>query len=181
MQLAAIVALVNEFVPRELGTKCLKLIELSHQRHGFDGFGKRIASRESRVALTVIPGMFQVMEAASSAYKLRMVCWILGLAIVAISWLTSWWLLLSLLVVAVSVRMLIKSERQLLEFSAAILLGLEMLADGFAGWGIKYPDAQARARLIFGEAPSHQWLDYYLPRRANLTPEDLRRFGPRAN
>ena len=63
---------------------------------------------------------------------------------------------------------------------AAMLLSLEILVSDFAGWGSAYPTAWEAARRAFGpddDAPM-EWLDYYLPRRAELEADLVKVFGP---
>jgi hypothetical protein len=64
---------------------------------------------------------------------------------------------------------------------AATVLSLEMLVNDWAEWGTAFPVARRQAELVFASAsqlsPS-RWLEYYLPRRAELDPVLVRFFGP---
>ena len=168
-------------IPPELLQKCKAVVEVSHQEHGFRGLPARLTSRDSMIVLALVPGMLQVMEGVSAGFKMRVGCWVVGLVLVALSWFTSWWMLLGLSVVVIIERRLARSERKSWQFLAAVLLSLEVLADDFAGWGRAFPGEQATAREILAGNSSplrFQWLEFYLPRRTDFSEEILDGFSP---
>lgn len=87
------------------------------------------------------------------------------------------WFLLALAVSVAAERRFRYRERKAWQVLAAALLSLEVLASDFAGWGAAYPAERKEAQQAF-EGLHTEWLDYYMPRRSQLTADDLRRFGP---
>ena len=82
--------------------------------------------------------------------------------------------------ILVAERILAFKERQFWILLAAMLFSLEILAYDFAGWGTANPAARESAIFALGSDASVplEWLDYYVPRRAELGPDLVRSFGP---
>jgi len=168
-------------LPIPLLKKCAALINHTHKIQGFRGLASKITVKENMIALAFFPDMLVFMKNVSFLFKIRVFCWLLGIAIFILSWVFSWWLLFGLVVIFVIDRILVTYERQNLMGLSTHLLALEMLTSDFAGWGDAYPDETQQAFRILGEdAASHtsKWLDFYLPRREELSVSILRDFGP---
>jgi hypothetical protein len=167
-------------VPVDLLKRCATIARATHDQIGYRSLPSLVVSRDNMIAIAAIPDALAVMGTASSAWKLRVACWGLAVAIVFLAWRFSWWFLLSMLGVVLIERFLARTERRSWLFLAGTLLGAEMLASDFAGWGKAYPENTARARSILGGSPSTGWLDFYLPQRRNLTATALAVFGPQS-
>jgi hypothetical protein len=181
MAMRPIDAMTDFRIPPELLQKCTGLVAVSHQEHGFRGLPARLTSRDSMIVLALVPGMLQVMQGVSAGFKMRVACWFVGLVLVALSWFTTWWALIGVLVTVIIERSLARSERKSWEFLAAVLLSLDVLVDDFAGWGTAFPNEQAAAREILVGRLSPlklEWLEFYLPRRTGLSSDMLQGFRP---
>jgi hypothetical protein len=121
------------------------------------------------------------MSSIDAGFKLRLLTWIAGAALVVGSFLLTQWMLLALPFVGLAAWRLKSSEKDYWMFEASVLLALDMLESDFAGWGSAFPAARSQALEILGGSPSSDWLDYYLPRRATLDVEKTRgAMGPKA-
>jgi hypothetical protein len=93
----------------------------------------------------------------------------------------NWWITLALIPTVSGMIYFYKLGANSYTLIAAIILAFEMLADDFAGWGTRFPDAVHQARKIFTETEQNnltRLLDIYFPSRAHLDPALLQQFGP---
>jgi hypothetical protein len=165
------------FLPKELVQKCFALIESSHKRHGFGNLPGRITAEKSMVPLALFPDGLALMGSTAVAFKLRILNWVVGLAILIAGSLLNHWILLGLVVTLAVDRKLASFERRQWTLLAAFLLALEVLANNFAGWGDAYPAESQKALKMFSDDGQTIWLDLYLPPRNELD-SSLRWFGP---
>lgn len=168
-------------LPKELVFKCLGLIERTHKSIGLSNLPARVWEKRNMVALACLPDALAIMGSARGAFKRRALCWLSGVAVLIAAWFLSWWVLLGLVVVFVAHRKLVASEHKMWMLLAAMLLSLEVLAQDFAGWGRAYPKEREKALSLLEDEPSKcrtMWLDYYLPRRKEISPSLLQGFGP---
>jgi len=141
-----------------------------------------VATKRNAVAAAFLPEGRTLLAAATSAFRIRLFLW--GVAVVALvlSPFLTWWLACLTVVALIVERTIAAKERGFFVALAATLLGAEMLASNFAGWGDAYPSAREKAMIAFGlhiDADSDmEWLDFYLPRRAELDADMLKTFGP---
>jgi hypothetical protein len=165
------------FLPDQLVTICSLLVMKTHSSQGFGDLARRLASKQNTTSLACIPDMLTIMRGIDGGFKLRIAFWLLGLGLIIAAWAFDWRIVLGLLVVIAADRHFSSSDRKSWMVLASVLLSLEVLANDFAGWGSAYPGERDTALGILG-GQRCEWLDYYLPRRASLTPELLHQFGP---
>ena len=168
----------DNFLPKELVQKCFLLIESTHKSHGFGNLPARMTNRDNMVPLALIPDSCALMGSVSAAFKLRILSWVAGLAVLIAGLLLSRWILLGLVVVLLADRKLVSSERRQWMLLAAFLLALEMLASDFAGWASAYPQERKKALAVLGDSRKSEFLDFYLPRRNEIDSSLLKEFGP---
>lgn len=164
-------------IPEELMVKCSLLVQKTHDTLGFGDLPKRIATKDNAAAIACAAGLLPILQRTSTVFKRRIVCWVASLAIVVLALTYTWWWLLALAVTVAAERYFRSSERKGWQVLASALLGLEVLASDFAGWGAAYPAERKEAQEAFARLHT-EWLDYYLPRRSQLTADVIRRFGP---
>lgn len=170
-------------IPVELFQKCSQVVRTTHRHKGISDLPARITSagKDHMTALVLIPAGAQLMRSIDAGFKLSLITWIVGAALVVGSFLLTRWMLLALPLVGLAVWRLNSSEKDYWIFEASVLLALDMLSSDFAGWGAAFPAARRQALEILGGSPSSEWLDYYLPRRATLDVEKTRKaMGPKA-
>ena len=162
---------------RELVSKCFVLVESTHKGIGFDRLPARICQKDNMVALAFVPGADNIMRGAHGGFVLRIYCWLAGLGVLIAAWALSWWVLLGLVGVFVVDRRLAASDRRAWMLLAAMLLSLEILAHDFAGWGTACPNERQEALSFLGQQSENlktTWLDYYLPRRGEISDSILK-------
>jgi hypothetical protein len=161
------------FPPKELVHKCYALVEATR----IPNLPKLIVTRDNMVTLGLQPKMVEILGSASAAFKLRIACWVAtAVALCCVLAISPWLLVAAFVAVAVE-RVLAHQEKKTYKFLAAVLLSLEVLADDFAGWGRANPHDRQKAIEVMGDK-RQVWLDCILPRRSNLTPEQIESFGP---
>lgn len=174
--------MTDKILPVDLIKKSLALVERTHQTVSPRNLPRMIASKRNAVAVAMLPEAVFILRAAVSSFRLRVGCWAFaGLALVLSPLLTWWFLAVSALAI-VAERAVAARERRFWLLLAVMLLGAEMLASDFAGWGTAYPDARHAAVEALGSSPSSapifEWLDYYLPRRDQIGTDLMTAFGP---
>ena len=141
-----------------------------------------MTTKRNAVAAALIPEAFIALRAATSAFKVRVLLWVLAGASILLCFFLGWWCLCLTAIAVVLQGVVAAKERGFWILTSAVLLSAEMLASDFAGWGTRYPTARQYARLALGfdsdDAPVLEWLDYYLPRRAELSADLLKALGP---
>jgi hypothetical protein len=171
----------EDFPPKELVQKCFGWISYAQRGSGLTTLKKAITTHTNMVALALIPGGLNPLGGiANKAVPLRIVCWILGFAILLAGLISNHWILFGIVLVFIAERKLASLERQEWLLMAAFLLAAEMLANDFAGWGGAYPQAQKKALELFGDSPKSEIPDFFFPRRVGIPEEILKEFGPHA-
>ena len=171
----------NNILSMDLVQKCVALVRRIHKTDGFGNLPARITTKDNIIALGCMAYTMVFMKSASSVYKIRKFCWLIGIAIIVLAWIFNWWILLGLIAVYIADLLLASEEIKFWLCLSAALLALEMLTNDFAGWGKAYPEEREKALNILGdksENPRNTWLDFYLPRRPELAPSLLKDFGP---
>ena len=172
----------KNFIPKELFQKCSLLVRSTHKDIGYGELPKMIASGKDIVAVTLIPDAFAVLKTTATLFKLRNLCWIIIIILLILSFLLSKWFLLGIIVVFLFERYLSNIDHKSYMFLSSVLLSLEMLVNDFAGWGSAFPKAQRKAMNVLDCDTSNlptKWLDFYLSRRAELSAELIKKFGPK--
>jgi hypothetical protein len=168
----------DNFLPTELAQKCFALAESTHERIGFGTLPKVMVTGENMVPLGLVPDAFKLIGSVGAIHKLRIVSWLVGLAMVAGGLMINHWIFLGLVVVLIADRKLSSEERRQWMLLAAFKLALEMLATNFAGWGNAYSSERKTAMDILGDKGRTTLLDFYLPRHVELEAPLLKAFGP---
>ncbi len=169
-------------LPADLVQKCLALVQRTHQTLSPRMLSRKIATRRNAVTVMMLPEASAILGAATSAFKIRVLLWVLAAAALVLSpFLTGRLLILTGLGIAFE-RAVARRERQFWVLIAAMLLAVDILASDFAGWGSAFPVARLAAAQALGSAsegaPIAERLDHYLPRRGELSDELVRAFGP---
>lgn len=156
------------------------LVHMVHGRIGLDGLPAKITNNGYMPVLALFHSdTFPVMHDVVLAFKLKMASWGVMLICLVLSFAWSWWWLIGVVASSVAVMLFARKERTGWFYCASVLLGLEILATDFFGWGAAYPDLREKALWVLDDDPAHPkttWLDFYLPRRASLDPDRLREF-----
>lgn len=168
----------DNFLPKELVQKCFALVESSHKRTGLGMLPTTMVTRENMVPLALLPDAFRLMGSVRATYKIRILCWLAGLAVVIAGLMLSRWIFLGLVLLLIADRKLASDDRGYWMLLAAFKLALEMLASNFAGWGSAYPRERKKALELLADKPPTILLDSYLPRREELDATLLQAFGP---
>ena len=174
--------MTDKILPIDLIQKSLALVEKTHQTLSSRNLPRMIASKRNAVAVVMLPEAPLILRAAASSFRIRVGLWVFAGLALALSPLLTWWFLVLSALALVAERTVATRERRFWILLAAMLLGAEMLASDFAGWGTAYPDARHVAVQALGSSPAgapiFEWLDYYLPRREQIGADLVRAFGP---
>lgn len=169
------------FLPQDLFKKCHNLVRLTHKTHGVRGLPAEIWNRKYIVELSCMSDTYAALQKATSSFKYQ-IALLVGTAIcVVLSFTLTWWFLLGAASGVLVVRFFAKVRRDAWTYIGAVLLGMDVLAADFCGWGNAYPDLQRQAIELRNSDPARPnafWLDFYLPRRANFSADSVRSFGP---
>lgn len=169
-------------MPVELVQKCCAAIKLTRQTNRSGNLPQKIATRRNALATVMLPEAFAILRATTSGFRLRILLWLTALVVLGLSLLLTWWLGLLIGLIVIAERCVAAKERQFWMLLAAMLMSADMLVADFAGWGTAYPNARRAAADALGPEgiTSLEWLDCYLPRRAELGIDILKAFGPQA-
>jgi hypothetical protein len=122
-----------------------------------------------------------LLGSATAARKIILAFGVVTALALVLAVVLNWWIALALIPAVFAINYFKRREAEFYTLIAAIILAFEMLADDFAGWGTRFPDAMRQARRIFDENLSNdrtRLLDIYLPHRADLDPVLLEQFRP---
>ena len=170
-------------LPRGLLDICDYTVRYHARRVDSHWLAGRLWNKRDMFALAMIPKMGWVLKGAAGALKFQIILRIAIFMAVLAAWVVSWWILIVLPVLVAGERWAAKVKSDLVRFEASVVLGLEMLATDFLGWGAAFPYARARAVwLLSGDArPKIEpiWLDVFMPDRGGASDEELKQLiGP---
>lgn len=166
-------------VPLGLHKMAAKLVQIHHAKYGIGDMILRLSENENFTILMACGAdIFKAMDSSATSYIQRKRVWLIAFILSVVSFFTTYWVLLGLLVCFGIDRSLAKQQNQGEMFQVSYLLALEMLAQNFSGWGTEYPTEQARAIKILGDNVAARWLDYYLPNREEMSLEAIYNVGP---
>lgn len=174
------VATADRLLPSAVVTRSMLLVEQTHRTLSPRELPRMIATKRNAVLAAFLPEGRAILAAAVSASRIRIFFWFVAIVALGVAAFWSWWVACVSVLALVAARTMATKERAFFVTLAAILLGAEMLATDFAGWGQAYPDVRDRVLIAFGgpEGIDTEWLDYYLPRRNEIDAETLAAFGP---
>jgi hypothetical protein len=170
------------FLPENLWQKCRFLVQSVHEKHGLDALPGKVTTANYMVALSCMSDTFAVMQTNALCFRLGIASWTSAVVFFVLGWVLTWWLLIGAVASVVGAWWLNRRQSYGWMYLGTVCLGMEILSNDFCGWGKAYPDLRDRSLQLLNDDPSRPkttWLDYYLPNRANLSPETLRQFGPR--
>jgi hypothetical protein len=128
----------------------------------------------------MVPEGVTILRSMTSTFRLRLINGLVGLAsiVLGIS-LSPWWFLLTVGDFAAD-RWLARMEREFLLTATAILLAIDMVLADFAGWGTALPATRRVMTDALGQDRGTRvnWLDLYLPDRAELSADVLAKMAP---
>jgi len=165
-------------IPLELLNICKRTVEKHHGEHGFGKLSSDIETSGNIDALALIPEASAVLKTNNLYYKIRKWCFMASIGFVILSVQIPWWSLAILVLIFIADRILAYREKKGWKFLSAVLLSLEFLVNDFSGWGSAYPHERAEAAGVLVADPKSAWLDYYLPKRAQMDPSQLKTFEP---
>jgi hypothetical protein len=168
-------------IPLELFNICKRTVEQHHGEHGFGKLSSDIETPDNINTLALIPEASAVLKTNNLYYQIRKWCFMASIGFVILTVVIPWWSLSILVLIFLVDRILAYREKNGWKFLSTVLLSLEFLVNDFSGWGSAYPDERAEAAGVLGanpESPQSTWLDYYLPKRAQMDPTLLKTFEP---
>jgi hypothetical protein len=122
-------------MPPALLQNCSALINRTHQTVGRRALVGRVANKRNTVALAILPGRLTLLRATASAFKIRVLLWLLAAVALVLCLVWSWWLaILSGIALVVAEGVVAVKERHLWTGLAAMLLSADVLVSNFAGW-----------------------------------------------
>jgi hypothetical protein len=172
---------IKNFIPSDLLTRCNGIVQLTHKTHGYLNLPSLIVQKEYMIILSLVDTTFAIMQSANSAFKLIRWLYLSIPVIIILAIIFSWWILLILIIALGLIRVLTINEKKDYMFLSAYLLSLEMLINDFAGWSKINPQEKEQALQLMKDVPSDKltyWLDFYLPRRNEISEKILKDFGP---
>ena len=166
-------------VPLALHQMTRKLVHLHHAQHGVGDMVLRLSENENLIVLmTSGAERFTAMNEGAKAFTARKAVWLVAVVLFATSFFISYWLLLGLVACAVLDRFLARRQSESYMYQTSYLLALEMLVHDFAGWGAAFPSERARASKMLGSNSVQCWLDFYLPRRSEMSTDAIAAASP---
>ena len=167
------------FIPPELFSVCTQTVTQSHREKGFDNLAVKIGAVDNTAALTMIPEANATLKVINRYFTIRKWCFLGSIGVICFTFFIAWWSLFIVAAIFLTDRILATREKDGWKLLAAVLLSLEMLSNDFSGWGKAYPRERSEALRVLNdnpESPKSAWLDYYLPRRFDLDPSQLKTF-----
>ena len=171
---------MTKYIPEKLFIFCSGLVMKTHEQFGYLNLPKHIVQKEYMFMLVTINDTYKVMKSANSSFKIKNVLFFLFIVMLVLSWLISWWILLSELLIILIIVKLRNTEKSSYMYLSSFLLSLEMIVNDFANLGSKYPKQMKEALQLMTDSECKNktyWLDFYLPRRNELSLEVLERWG----
>jgi len=169
------------FIPPELFGICKQTVTQSHRIKGFDNLATKVGTADNMAALTMIPETLAASQVTNRYFTIRKWCFLGSIGVICFTFFIPWWSLFTVVVIFFADRVLASREKDGWKFLASVLLSLEMLSNDFSGWGKAYPQERLEALRVLNDnpqSPKSEWLDYYLPQRADLDPSQLKTFEP---
>jgi hypothetical protein len=169
-----------EWLPKGLTTRCNALVAAHHKTYG-GSVPKIVGHRDTLVIILTHEDLRTLLGSATALWKMSVVLGVVAVFAFVLAAVLNWWIALALIPTVSGMIYFYKLGANSYTLIAAIILAFEMLADDFAGWGTRFPDAVHQTRKIFTETEQNnltRLLDIYLPSRAHLDPALLQQFGP---
>jgi hypothetical protein len=169
-----------EWLPKGLTTRCNALVAAHNKTYG-GSVPKIVGDRDILVIVLTHEDLRTLLGSATAAWKISLALGVVSVLALVLAAVLNWWIGL-LLIPTVSGAIYFQTlGANSYTLIAAIILAFEMLADDFAGWGTRFPDAVPQARRILTQTNQNnltRLLDIYLPNRARFDPALLEQFGP---
>ena len=169
----------QETLPITLLQKCGLIVRSHHKQFGFGDLSKCLTNKDYMPLLASMEDTMVMISNASTFFKIQKLLWVTTFISLLVSlFLSIWFLSVSILAVIID-RIISRNSREGYMYMSTTILGLEMLVNNFAKIGNKYPEDKLKALEKFkyvSENPHTFWLDYYLPRRNEISNELLQEF-----
>ena len=171
-------------IPPDLFNICRDIVEGHHSKNGIGNLNTDIDTSANTMVIDAIPEASSVFKTNTLLYKIRKWCFMASIGFVILAVLVPWWSLGTLVLIFLADRLIVQREKAGWKYLATVLLGLDFLTNDFSGWGTAFPGEREKAIGLLQsnpQSPKSIWLDYYLPRRAEMDPSQLKALAPSAN
>ena len=172
--------LTLSFLPRLLVHFCHDIVEKHHRINGYTSLVAHLWHRDTNGFITIHKDLFSFLHNAVLLWKVRRFCFVVAVALLIVSLVVSWWVLLGLAPLFVIARHLTKRMNTYYSLIAALLLALEIAGNDFGGWVSELPDVRStasdRLQRYISESKT-RFLDFYMPNRAEVSQSELTDFA----
>lgn len=169
----------STFMPERLRRICAYAAKETYRQRRADGLPKLIW--EHIVTLSLMSDTFSVLAVMDRAFKLMVGSLVLGIIFCVISIILGWWYFIGAALSFAGAAWWRRKQHDAMQCMGSVLLGLEILATNFCGWGSAHPELKAKAIYLLSSSTRDSqtvWLDYYLPGRENVSDETKSRLAP---
>ena len=169
-----------QFLPKPLVVACNRIVESHHKQHGYSELTRQLWHKDTLAFIALHEDLFSLLGAATASWKIRRLCFVGVLGIVALAAFYNWWCGLAIIPTILAERHFAKKEKGFYTLIAALMLALEMVVNDVSGLGTRLPDvshiASGRMREYLPTSLT-RFLDIYLPRRDEIAPEIQEEFS----
>lgn len=169
------------FLPEELIDRCRPIVRALHEKQGLGALPEKAAAGNYMTVLYSMADTSSSMRDNGIFFKYMIGGWVAAAFFLMLSFAYTWWLLIGVVGGVMIARRYAVRQRDCWIHAGTVLLGMEILAADFCGWGTAYPQLRDRALALLDDHPSRPrttWLDYYLPERSQWDRKERRAFGP---
>ena len=174
--------LTLSFLPKLIVNFCHTLVEKHAKTHGYSSLVAHLWHRDTNAFIAIHKDLFLFLHNAVLLWRVRNFCFVIAVALLIISFLANWWILLGLIPAYVVARHLTKRMNTYYSLIAALMLAVEIAGNDFGGWVTRLPDVRSTASdRLQRYIPESQtrFLDFYMPGRAELSQSQLMEFAAR--
>jgi hypothetical protein len=158
----------REVLPQDLVARCHRVVADARLLDPLS----QLPTDDNLIVLEQMPGLAKIGRGARAARNLHVLFLTVEVFSLPLSWILNEWTLLGTAVALGIERIFAIRETRMLTYLGALLLGLEVLAADFAGWGMARPEARRIALRLLSGRPRHEWLLTYL----QTNPQLLKQF-----
>jgi hypothetical protein len=171
-----------ESIPGKLLLVCSTQVEAMHKKHGLHALPSKVTTSPYMATCMLMDDTAVVLREIPSYSKARLLTVIMGVAWIIPAILVTWWASAGIVFCAIVVRYQSRRIFDRWVYLGSVLLSAEVFATNFCGWADAHPELGRQARqLLYHDEPETKktfFLDYYLPQRAEFSPEYIHLFSP---
>jgi hypothetical protein len=168
--------LTLNFLPKMLVRVCHDLVVNHAKLQGYTSVVNHLWHKDTNAFIAIHKDLFAFLHNAVLLWRVRNFCFVLALALLAMSFLINGWIAFGLIPMFIITRHLTKRMNSYYSLIAGLMLALEIAGNDFGGWVTDLPDVHLTAndRLArYMPHPQARFLDFYMPNRAQLSQSDL--------